>query len=127
MKQIILMFSGCVMALLVFGILFTLQQRELRKTKLDNARTEIMKEYMDRGFWDFEFRNQSDEEFLVFFEEELKERISEEGEFRVELITRDMAEGILSLKVTETYTHINGKTGKLTSVGVIVLEEEEDL
>ncbi len=127
MKQLILMLSGCVMAILVFGILFSLQQRQLRKTKLDNARMEIMKTYMDRAFWDFELKNQSDEEFLLLFTEELKKRISEDGEFKVELIYRDMTEGVLSVRITETYRHINGDTGELVSSGVIVLEEEEDL
>ena len=60
MKQTILMLSGSVIAVLVFCILFSLQQREIRQTKLDNARTEIMKEYMDSAFWNFEFKNQTD-------------------------------------------------------------------
>lgn len=127
MKQTILMLSGSVIAVLVFFILFSLQQREIRQTKLDNARTEIMKEYMDSAFWNFDFKNQTDEEFVSYFEAAIKERISEEGEFHVFLYARDMAEGILSLKVTEEYSHLNGQKGKLESMGVVVLEEEEDI
>ena len=127
MKQIILMMSGTFIAILVFGILFSLQQREIRKTKLENTCTEIMKEYMERGFWDLSVKNQSDEEFEEYFESALKKRVSEEAIFDVCLIIRDMTEGILGLKVTEEYTHINGDTGKLEVERFLVLEEEEDL
>ena len=127
MKQIILMLSGTVLVVLVFCIIFSLQQRQLRKTKLENARVEIMEEYMERSFWDLDYRNQSDAEFLSYFEDAIKKRVSEEAEFQVDLIVRDMSAGILGVKVREEYRHINGNIGSLESFGVLVLEEEEDL
>ena len=125
MKQIVMIFSGVWILVLIFMILFTVGQRQLRFAKLENARTEVMKEYMEDAFKNESLRNQSDEEAQKYLKDAIEKRISEDAEYTLNILYRDAKEGILCLEIKEEYRHINGNTGQLTSSGIFILEEEK--
>ena len=125
MKQIVMIFSGVWILVLIFMILFTVGQRQLRFAKLENARTEVMKEYIEDAFKNESLRNQSDEEAQKYLKDAIEKRISEDAEYTLNILYRDAKEGILCLEIKEEYRRINGKTGQLTSSGIFILEEEK--
>ena len=101
MKQIILMGTGIFVLLITTLILISLQGRQIRQTKLDNGVTELMEAYMEQSYYNREIKTQSDETCQQWFQTSLQERISEEGEFDVKVLSRDMSIGLLSLAVVE--------------------------
>lgn len=125
MKQVIMMSTGIVVVILTSLIILTMQGSRIRKTKLDNGVTELMEEYMETSYSDLELKNMSDASFTTWFKENLKERISEEGEFDIVIKNRDMKSGILSMEVKETYHHIIGTKGELVSERTVIKEEEK--
>ena len=126
MKQIIFMGVGVIFIVLTSIIIITLQSGSIRKTKLENAVSELMEEYMEESYENAKLRNLDEKEFEKWFKENLSMRISEDGEYEVTVEKRNMQSGILSLCVRESYKHIIGSEGKI-SVRNTVLKEEESL
>ncbi len=125
MKQLLYIGSGVVIVILTTLIIITLQGRQIRQTKLDNGLTELMEEYMEEAYVDSNLKGMNDKEFVEWFQANLQKRVNEEGEYEVVVNKRDMENGILSLKVVETYEHISGDVGKITAENVVIKEEEE--
>ena len=125
MKQIILMGTGIFVLLITTLILISLQGRQIRQTKLDNGVTELMEAYMEQSYYNREIKTQSDEKCKQWFQTGLQERISEEGEFDVKVLNRDMSIGLLSLAVVERYHHVTGSEGSISIEKTILQEEEQ--
>ncbi len=125
--------SGLV-ALVVMGAL-TVQGRMARQNDLDDnlstAALEVLTNLCESGDYCIE----DEEELVADFCQSLIQEISigtdevydENQTITVEVAGVDVAKGLLSLRVTETYTHPNGSIGTLVCDVTGVFEEQQEL
>lgn len=68
----------------------------------------------------------SNEEFEAAFMELFLAQINSASNVTVTILESDYEKGILSVEAVETYTHPNGKTGKVACQKTIILERSKD-
>lgn len=134
MKQIMFgMFSGVFVLLCAIAIL-TVEGRTNRENELKHALSAAMEETMQNLCMTHKYEVESREEFAADFCQALLQKIQvglEEDRDRhlslqVNITEADPKKGLLSVAVTENFSHPNGKIGTIQCSSTAILEQEEE-
>lgn len=134
MKQVVLGMVAGVFVLLCAVAILTVEGRSNRENELKHALSAAMEETMQNLCMTNKYRVENREEFAADFCQALLQRIqvgSIEDRDRnlsleVNIAEADLQKGLLSVAVTETFSHPNGKTGTIQCSSTAILEQEEE-
>ena len=115
----------------VFTVLLVMiiSGRDIREEEASKALSSALKETMENIGERGTYPISDSEEFRKDFTDLLTEKIQKGGDkdldLSVEFYASDEKNGLLSVKVTETFSYPNGRKGTVSDSGIIVLSEED--
>ena len=127
MKRIVqgsvFMFLGVLLVL----IILTNIGRGSRESETRTALAEAIDTTMSSMFENHTYASSGDrDKFVADFLEALMLQMGSDSEVEVSVLNADPKKGILSVEVTEHYTHPNGNTGSVSEVRTVLFEKEEE-
>lgn len=134
MKQVVFgVVAGFIVILCAVAVL-TVEGRSNREHELKQALSAAVDETMQNVCVTHKYDVKDSDEFAADFCQALLERIStgtgehQDGNLsiQVNVLEADPDRGLLSVAVTETFTHPNGKVGKVKCNSTAVLEREKE-
>lgn len=124
--------SGVLVFLIVITMLLVFNKSQ-RETELNNAVESSLKETIREGFYHvFSSKEEGDMFFKNTFENKLESKIingndevrDDNLKLYIEYKAVDSEEGLLSVRVNEQYTHVNGFVGNISKDAAVVADEE---
>lgn len=117
----------CMLVLTFLAVLFmTIHGRTLRQTETDHALGEAIDAAMSNVMETKIYTVETKEELVADFLESLLIQMNSTSEVEVAVLNADEEKGILSIEVTEHYTHPNGSRGNVSEVRTVIFEKEEE-
>lgn len=128
MKYVMYGMASIVCVVLALLCWTAVEQRTYRETEMQQALREAVMESLDQVMLQGKYTVESREDLVADFTELLVRRIhlSDSGvSLQVDITGVDEKKGLLSVQVTETFTHPNGRIGSCETAATVVLEQEE--
>lgn len=124
MKNIIVGFVITLIVLLSINISMTVNARDIRQQEAENALDSALEGTISTLSKNtYSINNQ--EEYIADLVMALTEQIQSDSSVTIRVLDTDYDKGIMSIQVTETYKHINGKTGNVAAKKTVILEDKE--
>lgn len=123
MKNIAIGILSTALLLLVMLLGATIYGRSARYTELENALNSSMEAAMEDRNGPRNTAPSDNQEFAALFMERFIEQIDSSSDVKVEILSIDVDNGLLSVKATENFKHLNGKEGQISVVKTITAEE----
>lgn len=124
MKNIIVGFVITLIVLLSINISMTVNARDIRQQEAENALDSALEGTISTLSKNtYSINNQ--EEYIADLVMALTEQIQSDSSVTIRVLDTDYDKGIMSIQVTETYKHINGKTGNVVAKKTVILEDKE--
>lgn len=118
-----------IILVVVIGII-TIGNKDIRETDSNEALATTVDAVLDNMTLSEKYTIKNNEEFVADFTQSLIQEIStgKNGDdknlsIKVDIMNVDLEKGLLSLRITETYTHPNNKVGKIQYETTVVLEQ----
>ena len=124
MKQLIF---GCVslMAVALFAfVLVTIHGETLRQAEMTQSLGEAMQSVMEGLKAENKYSFDNKDEFVTAFLELLVMQIGSDSDITVHILKADEKKGLLSVEVTASYEHINGRKGQVSAIRTILLDQD---
>lgn len=133
MKQVIFGMLGTLVLALTLLVSITVLGKTARENELDNALCASVDEVMENLMETGDYRIGDEEELAADFCETLLQEITLGGDeiqdknfhLQVDITGMDLKHGLLSVQVTESYTHPNGKIGKIKRSATAVYDQKK--
>lgn len=124
MKNIIVGFVITLIVLLSINISMIVNARDIRQQEAENALDSALEGTISTLSKNtYSINNQ--EEYIADLVMALTEQIQSDSSVTIRVLDTDYDKGIMSIQVTETYKHINGKTGNVVTKKTVILEDKE--
>ncbi len=123
MKNIAAMITTIMLGVLLLLVVLSLAGRMNRSAELESNLASVVEETVENMALDPKYEIHNEKEFLSDFTEHLSARLDASAEVCVEIEKAGEKEGILSVKVTETFLHPNGKSGTVSCHRTVILEK----
>lgn len=124
MKQTVFGLVGMMMLVFLLVILMSLHGRNLRQTEMDHALAEAVDTSMSNLMETKVYSINTKEEFITDFLTSLLAQMNSTSDVQVSILEADEKKGILSVEVTQTYLHPNGKEGTVSEVRTVIFDKE---
>lgn len=112
------------LVLLSINISMTVNARDIRQQEAENALDSALEGTISTLSKNtYSINNQ--EEYIADLVMALTEQIQSDSSVTIRVLDTDYDKGIMSIQVTETYKHINGKTGNVVTKKTVILEDKE--
>jgi hypothetical protein len=122
MKNITISIMSVVLILMLILIGATVYGRSARKTELENAMNYSMEKTVEALAEERGIAPESNDEFIAMFVQLFTSQLSAKSDVEIEILSADYTTGLLSVKATEYYTHVNGRPGAVTLTKTIINE-----
>lgn len=122
MKQLMYGLTVAVIAFLTIGIVMTVNGKTTRQSEIDNSLSISVQNAVETTMNEKSYSIENNEEFLADFSQNLLMQISSDSDIEVKVAGVDYEKGLLSLKVTEIFTHPNGNEGKCECETTVIFE-----
>lgn len=123
MRNIVIGLCSTVFLLLIILISSTLYGRSVRQSELQRALNSSMKMSMEALSNTVKNAPASNDELVAFFMESFVQQIDSKSNVTIEVLDVDYKKGLLSVKATLKYAHLNGRLGTVSAVNTLVLEQ----
>ncbi len=114
MKQMIIVISMAVIILLASMSIASVDSKSKRQEELNRAVAAAVKQTVKISQIENQNEIRSDEEMVGELTQLLSVQMSGDGDLVIEVMGVDYKEGLLDVKVTETFRYLNGKEGKVS-------------
>lgn len=109
MKQFITIIGIAIIVTLISMTLLSEQSRSSRKDELDRAVSGAVKQTVKASQAEGQTDITSDKEMVAHFVNVVSNNIKSDGKISVKVLGVDYKEGLLDVKVSETFNYLNGK------------------
>ncbi|MDD6194845.1 MAG: hypothetical protein PUB19_08100 [Lachnospiraceae bacterium] len=123
MKQMVYGIVTATMVVITMGIVMAVVGKMNRKSDLDNALSVAVEDAVESTMNQKTYTCQNYMEFIADFTQNLLLQISNDSDIEVSIAKVDYEKGLMSVKVTETFTHPNGNEGKNECETTVVFEQ----
>lgn len=120
MKQTVFGIILAIIFIITLACNMTVSGRNVRQNELDQALNRAIKQAVETLVEDSAV---SDEELAADLAEGILTGIESDTDIKIDVIACDASKGILSVRTTAFYKHINGKRGTVTADRTVILEE----
>lgn len=121
MKNMIMVVVSSVIGVLTLAIVMTIAGRMNRSTEVQNDLPSVVENAMEEVIEETgSLRSAEDVEAFCIWR--LAELMDTDSGIRLEIMANDVEKGILGVRLTEEYTHLNGRTGSVTAERMVVGE-----
>lgn len=127
MKQTVFGMVSVMLLTLFLLILMTVYGRHLRQTETDHTLSEAVDTTMSNLLEQQLYTIESGDEFVADFLQSLLVQMNSTSDVKVSVLAADEEKGILSVEVTETYKHPNGKEGSVSAVRTVILDKSVEV
>lgn len=114
MKQIIIIIGMAAVILLVTLSIVSIEGKMDRQDELDRAVSAAVKQTVKASQIDEQKDITSDDEMVAEFIQLMSVNLNSDSDIKVEVMGVDYKEGMLDVKVTESFTYLNGRKGSVT-------------
>lgn len=114
MKSIILTIVSVILGVLTLMIVMTISGRENRSAEIKSSLSSIVEETVSNMEVSQKYSINNTNEFLADLVSSLSASLDSDSGISVNILKADQEKGILSVRVTESFTHSNGKPGTVT-------------
>jgi hypothetical protein len=125
MRNVVIGICSFVFFLLLLMVGYTVTGREKRYAELESALNFAMEQTMERLEYPDEFSPVNDEQLAALFEQLFLAQITAKADYEIQILDIDCEKGLLSVEVTEHYTHLNGHAGSITAQKLVLLDQTE--
>lgn len=126
MRNIILGIVFFMLIVLSIVSVYAISDRDIRHNEAVNALDAAVEGTLNTLSKKTYSINNSDE-FVADMVAALAEQIKSKSDLSIKILDQDFEKGLLSVEVTTTYKHINGKTGNVSVYKTVILEQKEEL
>lgn len=119
MKQTVYGIILAIIFIITLACNMTVSGRNVRQNELDQALNRGIKQAVET----LVDSAVSNEELAADLAEGILTGIESDADIKIDVIACDASKGILSVKATAFYKHINGKKGTVTAERTVILEE----
>lgn len=123
MKSIILAIVSTILGVLMLMIVMTVSGRENRSTEIKSNLPSIVEETVNNMEVSQKYSIDNTNEFLADLVSSLSASLDSDSGISVSILKTDQEKGILSVRVTESFTHPNGKPGTVTCDRIVILNK----
>lgn len=124
MKQAVFGMVSTLMMVFIFLLLMTAHGRNLRKEEADNTLADAVDVAMSNLMEQKVYSITSKDEFVADLLQSLLVQLNSTSDVKVCILEADEKKGILSVEVTETYTHPNGRKGTVSAVRTVIMDRK---
>lgn len=125
MKQVVYGIMAALMVVLTLGIVMSIMGKMNRQSDLDNAFSISVEDAVETTMNEKTYSVENNMEFIADFTQNLLLRISNDSDIQVSVAKIDYEKGLMSIRVTETFIHPNGKEGKNECETTVVFEKNK--
>ena len=123
MKNIILIITYMMIGTLTLASILSLSERQNRKTELQGSLPGIVEESVENVMSQNSYTILDRNEFVADVVENLADLLDTSSDIMIEIINADEEKGLLSIRVTETFQYLNGKTGSASCDRTVIFEQ----
>lgn len=124
MKNLVIGTASFLVAILVVMTIYTIQGREARKEEAHDALSAAVESAVEELEYAQAYETNADLE--AAFVENLMQQLGSASDVEVSILKSDHEKGLLSAEVTQTYSHPNGKQGKVSCQRVYLLDQKDE-
>jgi hypothetical protein len=125
MRNVVIGICSFAFFLLLLLVGYTVTGREKRYAELESALNFAMEQTMERLEYPDEYSPVNDEQLVALFEQLFFAQITAKADYEIQILDVDCEKGLLSVEVTEHYTHLNGRAGSITAQKLVLLDQAE--
>jgi hypothetical protein len=126
MRNVVIGICSFVFFLLLLMVGYTVTGREKRYAELESALNFAMEQTMERLEYPDEYSPVNDEQLAALFEQLFLAQITAKADYEIQILDIDCEKGLLSVEVTEHYTHLNGRAGSIVAQKLVLLDQAEE-
>lgn len=130
MKSAMKIIVGAILGVLVLMMILTINGRMNRSMEIKSNLSSAIEGATEELKLEKSYNIENADQYLADFTEAISVAIDSDGEIRTEIMNVDKEKGLLSIRVTETFTHPNGKEGTVSEDRTVILncvsEEESE-
>ena len=126
MKNIALGIINIILGTLTLMIVMSVYGRMNRSMELQSSLSSIVEETVENMTVNPKYTIHNTNEWLADFVQNLSVRLDTQSDLTVEIMQCNKEKGILSVKVTETYLHPNGKQGTVECERNVILNKLQE-
>jgi hypothetical protein len=123
MRNIVIGICSFVFFLLLLLVGYTVAGREKRYAELEGALNFAMEQTMERLEYPDENSPTNDEQLVALFEQLFFAQVTAKADYEIQILDVDCEKGLLSVEVTEHYTHLNGRAGSISAQKLVLLDQ----
>lgn len=123
MKQAIFGMVAMLVVLFFSLICLTIHGRNLRQKEVENSLVEALDGAMTNLMKQEIYSIDSTDTFVADLLQTLLGQINSTSDIEVNILAADREKGILSVEITETYMHPNGKSGSVSALRTVILDK----
>lgn len=112
----------------VFAMMLTVYGRSIRKEETDTALAQAIDATLSGVMSENNYTIEENETFIAEFLKALLIQTNSDSDLKVSILEADYELGIMSVEITETFKHPNGKEGTVSEVRTVIFDKarEED-
>lgn len=119
--------TACGMAaLFVFVMMLTVYGRNVRQQEADTALSQAVDSTLSSVMSGKNYEIEDNESFVADFLKALLIQMNSDSDISIVILEADYEYGILSVEVTEKFTHPNGRPGSVSEVRTVIFDKEAE-
>ena len=124
MKNIILIFTYIAIGALTLGILVSALGRESRNVELQSNLSNAVEESLANAMEEKNYTVTDQNEFLADVAENIAEMLDTNSTVDVKVMKSDLNKGLLSIRVTQSFGYVNGRTGTVSCDRTVLFDKK---
>lgn len=126
MKNIVMILVSAVLGVLTLMIVMTVDGRSNRSMELESSLSSVVEETVEIMTVDQKYNISDTNTFLADFVENLSGILDSDSGITVKILSADKEKGLLAIRVTEEFTHPNGRRGTVECERKVILNKPEE-
>lgn len=126
MKNIVLILTYIMIGVLTIGIVLSMLGRQNRSTEIKSNLSAVVEEAVENAMKTKKYDIADQNEFISDIAENVSSILDTKSDIIIDIMGADQEKGILSLKVTEKFSYLNGKNGSVSCDRTVVFEKGKE-
>lgn len=126
MKNIVLIITYFMIGVLTIGIVLSMLGRQNRSTEIKSNLSAVVEEAVENAMKTKKYDIADQNEFISDIAENVSSILDTKSDIIIDIMGVDQEKGILSLKVTEKFSYLNGKNGSVSCDRTVVFEKGKE-
>lgn len=123
MRNTVLVITTTILGVIALMIVMTINGRMNRSIELKSNLSSVVEETIENLILNRQYSIHNTNEFLADLTENLVLTVDAVSDVRIDILECDKDRGLLSVKVTFSYVHPNGKPGSITCEKTVILNK----